>query len=166
MATPGPKEGRRGDPAGARALYLVRTLRVPRDEVWRAFTVPRELRRWWGPEEGYSVADVEIEPRVGGTLRLGMKPQGEPAYYVGGRVLDVQPGTALAFTWEWEGERTWAHQPSKAKPTPTTVTLQLKERSGMVTELFLVHEGFADERDREDHRWGWNGTLDRLRDGI
>ncbi len=146
-------------------LYVVRTIRVPREQVWRAWTDPKELRRWFGPEDGYSLPAVEIDLKKGGYFRFGMKPPNpaEDPYFVTGTYRDVKPGQWLVFTWEWEGERTWSAEAQKTQPPPTMVTVAFREREeGAATEVFLTHDGFRDEKDREDHRWGWNGCFDRL----
>ncbi len=59
-------------------LNLRRTFKAPRPEVFRAWTDPEELKKWWGPE-GYATPSAEVDLRVGGKYRLGMMklPKGE-----------------------------------------------------------------------------------------
>ena len=148
-------------------LYIVRSLPMPREQLFNAWTVPTELRRWFGPEEGYTLETIEIDAKKGGSYRLGMKPYREDTYYVGGRYLDVRPGQLLAFTWHWETPRTWSREPTKVQEQPTMVSVQFKDLDdGRATELFLQHEGFQDDKDREDHRWGWTGCLTRLGNSL
>jgi len=37
-------------PFGARELTLTRVLDAPRELVWRAWTDPARMARWWGPK--------------------------------------------------------------------------------------------------------------------
>jgi uncharacterized protein YndB with AHSA1/START domain len=74
---------------GRPAVRFVRTYPHPVDRVWRAVTEPAELVRWFP-------SSVELEPRVGGTVRFS----GDP-YLAGmtGVVLTWDPPHRLAFSW-------------------------------------------------------------------
>lgn len=144
-------------------LYLVRTIVAPPLDVYRAWTDPRELRRWWGPEEGYTAEVDLLDARSGGQFRIGMRPPGETPYFVGGSFRQVRAPNLLVFTWEWEDLHTWSAEPLEELPPASVVTVMFRERlEGKQTEVFMTHEGLVDERVFEDHRWGWSGTLDRL----
>lgn len=55
-----------------REIVIVRVFDAPRDLVFRAWTEPERLARWWGPE-GFSVPACESHPRPGGVLRIVMR---------------------------------------------------------------------------------------------
>ncbi len=68
--------GRRGDTAmsalhkyaeepAEELLYITRTFNAPRDLVFRAWTEPRLLTRWWGPH-GFTLPFCTIDLRPGG----------------------------------------------------------------------------------------------------
>jgi uncharacterized protein YndB with AHSA1/START domain len=48
-----------------RVLVITRTLNAPRALVWRAFSDPVHLSRWWGPA-GFTNPVCELDFRVGG----------------------------------------------------------------------------------------------------
>jgi uncharacterized protein YndB with AHSA1/START domain/predicted enzyme related to lactoylglutathione lyase len=52
-------------------ITVTRVLDAPREIVWRAFTEPERLARWWGPP-GWSTdaADVTIDARPGGKFKV------------------------------------------------------------------------------------------------
>ena len=52
------------------SLSLNRTFPVAPEEVWRAWTDPQALKRWFGPDEG-KVALAETDVRVGGRFLNG-----------------------------------------------------------------------------------------------
>ena len=62
-------------PNAPREIALTRVLHAPRDRVWKAWTDPEELARWWGPK-GFTAPGVRIDLRVGGKFRLGMRGVG------------------------------------------------------------------------------------------
>lgn len=140
-------------------LTITRTIQVPRERVFQAWTEPAHLLRWWGAQEGWTTPIVEVDLRVGGRYRLGMQdPEQEHPYVVGGVYREVSPPERLAFTWTWE--RMPGDDPDWT-PAETLVTLEFIDRDG-ATEVALTHEQFPDAHMRDEHRQGWGGCLDRL----
>jgi uncharacterized protein YndB with AHSA1/START domain len=131
------------------ALNLRRSYSAPPERVFRAFTDPGELQKWWGPGE-FSAPHVEVDLRVGGKFRIAMKPPEGDVFYLGGEYREVDPPKKLVFTWQWEGD-----------PAVTLVTLELLEREGM-TDLALTHERFPDQDQCDRHKEGWDATLEKL----
>jgi uncharacterized protein YndB with AHSA1/START domain len=54
-------------------LIMTRTFQAPRRLVWEAMTDPAKMRRWMLPPPGFTMTTCEIEPRVGGALRIAWK---------------------------------------------------------------------------------------------
>ena len=54
-----------------REIVLTRVLDAPRDLVWRAWTEPDHLIKWWGPD-GFTNTFHEIDIRPGGVWRFVM----------------------------------------------------------------------------------------------
>ncbi|HSA81589.1 MAG TPA: SRPBCC domain-containing protein [Geminicoccaceae bacterium] len=143
-------------PDEARTLHLSRTLRAPREQVFRAWTDPQQLIRWWGPE-GFTVPACAIDARPGGAWRTTMRsPEGED-HIVSGVYREVLPPARLVFTWGWETEGPRGHE--------TVVTIELCEAAGG-TRLELTHEVFESETSRDQHRQGWSSCLDCLEQAL
>ena len=136
----------------ATTLRLTRTFAAPRKKVFRAWTEPEALKKWWGPE-GYATPLAEVDLRVGGRYRLGMRklPKGN-LFYLVGTYREVRPPEKLVYTWVWEG------QPDLGE---TLVTVEFRDL-GDATEVVLTHELFPNEKVRDDHNTGWSSCLDRL----
>jgi uncharacterized protein YndB with AHSA1/START domain len=84
------------DPA-ARELTFTRVLRAPRHNVWRCWTEPALIVRWFTPPPWQTVA-AEMDVRPGGSSLVVMRgPEGQevpnPGVY-----LEVVPGEKLVFT--------------------------------------------------------------------
>ena len=139
-------------PSTETTLNLRRTFKAPRKKVFQAWTDPEELKKWWGPE-GYATPPAEVDLRVGGKYRLGMRklPDGE-LFYLSGIYREVRPPEKLVYTWRWEA------QPEHGE---TLVTVEFRELRDS-TEVVLTHERFPTEKARDDHNRGWSGCLDRL----
>ena len=139
-------------PSPETTLHLRRTFHAPREKVFRAWTDPEELKHWWGPE-GYATPTAEVDLRVGGRYRLGMRklPDGE-IFYLAGTYREVRHPEKLVYTWRWEAE------PEMGE---TLVTVEFHD-VGKATEVVLTHEFFPNQEVRDDHNKGWNSCLDCL----
>lgn len=49
-----------------REIIITRTINAPRSLVWKMWTEPEHLEKWWGPN-GFSVTTSSIDIRKGGT---------------------------------------------------------------------------------------------------
>ena len=133
-------------------LNLSRTFDAPRERVFRAWTDPALLEKWWGPP-GFTCPLAQVDLRAGGTYRLGMKPPGGEVFYLRGVFREVRPPERLVYTWKWEEDTEGAGE--------TLVTVEFKDL-GARTEVVLTHERFPDAEAVERHTDGWDGCLVRL----
>lgn len=79
-------------------LTLERVIRAPRSSIWRAWTVPARLERWWVPAPTIATVDrLEVEP--GGAFVTSMSDDGD-AYtpHMDAIFLVVEPQHRLVFT--------------------------------------------------------------------
>jgi uncharacterized protein YndB with AHSA1/START domain len=81
-------------------LRLVRHFNAPPALVWRAWTEPQALRRWFGPDGG-PVLVAEVDLRVGGRFRVAFETLDGDRHEVGGAYSEVQHASRLAFSWSW-----------------------------------------------------------------
>jgi uncharacterized protein YndB with AHSA1/START domain len=80
-------------------LVLERTLDAPIDLVWKAYTDPEHLKRWFAPKP-YEISECELDLRPGGIFRIRMVgPDGfDTGHGNAGCVLEVVEGRTLAWT--------------------------------------------------------------------
>ncbi len=141
-------------PDEAPRLCIRRTFPVPREQAFRAWTEPEELRKWFGVAEGYTTPIAQVDLRVGGRYRFGMQPpNSEQVLVAEGIYREITRPEKLVFTWRWETQN--------AATPYTLVTLEFFARGDM-TEMILTHEGFASEPERDQHQEGWQGCINRL----
>jgi uncharacterized protein YndB with AHSA1/START domain len=84
-------------------LVFERTFDAPRELVWKAFTDPTSIPRWWGPK-GTTTTVVEMDVRVGGKWRyVSQAPDREDvAFY--GEYLAVDPPHEFTWTFMFDVE--------------------------------------------------------------
>jgi uncharacterized protein YndB with AHSA1/START domain len=131
-------------------LRLTRVVPARRDVVFRAWTDPEALRRWWVPFEGMSASAVEVDLRPGGRYRFTMRNAAGDEFHVSGEYREVRAPERLVYTWSVGDTQ---HE--------TLVTIDFEE-SGSTTLLHLTHERFMDDDARKRHGAGWAGVLDQL----
>lgn len=156
-----------------RAFTLTRWLDAPRDRVWRAWTDPTELARWWGPH-GYTTPVVAADPRPEGGLRIVMRSPDGMEIPITGEFVDVDPPSRLVFVDEvgedapasWH-ETLGRYRPSlpPGSPLRTVVTVTFEERDGGT--LLTITSAFASDEDRDAVMRvgavsGWSESLEKL----
>jgi uncharacterized protein YndB with AHSA1/START domain len=135
-------------PDGTAAVRLERTFEADIERVFRAFTEPAELVRWWGPMNVRTSA-VEIDLRVGGDCRWVMHPEGHTTV-LHGRILELEPPRLLVMTNRWNGQ-----------DQDSLVTLRLTSIPAG-THLELIHEQLPTGADPAQYQQGWDAALASL----
>ena len=136
-----------------RSLEIKRFINAPRDRVYAAWTDPKQLREWFGPEN-VRTRDLVAETRVGGKFRWDLtNPEGEEMT-VFGEYRELVPGKKIVFTWKWDDDENWEEHNS-------VVTVEFSDRDGG-TDVRLIHEKLPNAESRDRHNEGWNSVLDRL----
>jgi uncharacterized protein YndB with AHSA1/START domain len=84
-------------------LVFVRTFDAPREQVWKAFTDPELIPRWWGPH-GTTTIVTEMDVRPGGKWRYISKgPDREDVEFYG-EYLEVDPPKGYKWTFMFDVE--------------------------------------------------------------
>jgi uncharacterized protein YndB with AHSA1/START domain len=134
------------------SLALKRNYPVAPEKVWRAWTDPQALRKWWGPGGNDPVSVAELDVRVGGRFRIVFGGAEGREHECAGVYREVVPDRKLVFTWCW---------PNSTPDRVSQVTIFFKPVAGG-TDLEFLHEQFFDEAARDGHQRGWSVSLVKL----
>jgi len=137
------------------ALTLKRHFPVAAEKVWRAWTDPQALSRWFGPggpgdPQTVSVADLDV--RVGGRFRLVFGGPDGNEHEAAGIYKEVVANRKLVFSWCW---------PRSTPDRVSQITILLRPEGGG-TDFEFRHEQFFDEAARDGHQRGWTSTFAKL----
>jgi len=119
-------------------ILVVREFDAPRELVYRAYTEPELVKRWWPGKRG-EMTTAEIDLRVGGAWRYVMIAEGgfEVAFH--GEFREIVPNERLVNTEVYEG--------APPGTGPALVTVELAGDAGR-TRLQMLME--LEDRETRD----------------
>jgi uncharacterized protein YndB with AHSA1/START domain len=141
------------DAVQAREVTITRVFRAPRELVWRAWTEPERLARWWGPH-GWRTdpRDVTMDVRPGGAFRVGSVSDAGATMTTAGSYREVLEPERLVF--EESAEDSW-HDGAVS-------TLTLTDLGDGRTEMVLHSAIRTTEALGELAAGGMRSAIDRL----
>jgi uncharacterized protein YndB with AHSA1/START domain len=135
-----------------RTLVIERVFKTSPEKVFKAWTDPAILVRWWGPE-GFETPNCDLDVRPGGAWRSTMvSPDGKP-HTVSGVYREISPPQRLVMTWGWENDGKRGHE--------TEVELTF-EPVATGTRMRLVQRVFETVESRNGHEEGWTSSFNDL----
>ncbi|HVV21046.1 MAG TPA: SRPBCC family protein [Pseudonocardiaceae bacterium] len=118
-------------------ILITREFDAPKHLVYRAWTTPDLMRRWWAGRRG-TVTAIEMDVRPGGAWRFVMTAHGGSEVAFHGEYREAVPNERLVYTEVFEGG-------PDVDPTVTTVTFT--EVDGCTTVRLLTDTGSKTVRD-------------------
>jgi uncharacterized protein YndB with AHSA1/START domain len=133
-------------------ILITREFDAPKELVYKAYTTPELVRRWWHANRG-EMTVCEIDLRVGGTWRFAMEAPnfGEVGFH--GEYKEVVPNERIVSTEIYEGA------PDAGAALDT---LTLTEENGRTTLTILVEHQTKTARDMHVE----SGMEDGLQDAL
>jgi uncharacterized protein YndB with AHSA1/START domain len=143
-----------------RELVFARTFNAPRRLVWEAWTDPKHISKWWGPE-GFSSSVERLDLRAGGEFVLNMVGPDGRTWPCRGIYREVTPPSRIILA----GQVSDDHPCGGGLPPHSIITVTLSEERGRTT--VTIHTLLETAADREaalahGFRAGWFDTFERL----
>ena len=140
-------------------LAISRLLKAPRAALWRAWTEPDRLKRWWCPRPW--VTEVRaFDLRPGGAFHTFMSGPDGGTSDNPGSFLEIVPGERIVFTLMllagWRPATPWL---------PMTAVITFADEAGGTRYTATVMHPDAATRDRHAEMGfheGWNLCIDQL----
>ena len=141
-------------------LNISRFIKAPPSVVWKAWSTPQHLEKWWIPAP-IECKVVKLDLRPGGAFETRMREDGDAFQpHVEGCFLEAVPEARLVFTTVLrEG---W--QPVEPWLALTAIITFEPEGSGTRYASRVLHKNDADSRKHEEMGFheGWGTALDQL----
>lgn len=142
-------------PSDTREFTITRMLDAPRELVFRAWTTPEHLARWFGPRECATPLDtISLDVRPGGSWRARMVHEDGTEYPTGGVYREVVEPERLVFTWG-------VAEGSAEVPEESVVTVTFADL-GAKTEMTFHQSGFGSDQERGNVQEGWAECLEKF----
>ncbi|WP_114954381.1 SRPBCC family protein [Sphingosinicella terrae] len=145
-------------------LVIERTLDAPRDLVWKAWTDPEHLKRWWAPRP-YETVECEMDLRPGGRFHTRMKGPDDFDEPGTGCFLEIVPGERIVWT-SALGPGFRPSQPDNCGGLPFTAIVTMEDAGGGRT-LYRAVAMHGSRADRDRHaelgfEEGWGTVTGQL----
>ena len=146
-----------GSQTRSKTLTLTRILNAPREVVFKAWTRPEHVAKWFAPE-GFTIPECTMDVRVGGEIRTTMEGLGMriPSK---GVFRELAPPDRLSFT-------SSAFEDENGIPQLETMnTVTLVERNGkteMTVHVVVLKATEAVNPALAGMEVGWNQTLNNF----
>jgi uncharacterized protein YndB with AHSA1/START domain len=129
-------------------ILITREFDAPKHLVYRAWTTPELVKRWWSGQRG-EMTSVEIDLRVGGAWRYVMQTGGGYEIAFHGEFLEIVPDDRIVTTEVFEGmpgDEPQAAADQEADPVRNGVTFT--EAAGRTTLTLLTQTPSKEIRDQ------------------
>jgi uncharacterized protein YndB with AHSA1/START domain len=135
-------------------IVIERELDAPREFVWKVWTDPDQVTRWWGPEHFTTPREkIEFDLRPGGVCRLTMVGGDGEEYPSDGHFGIVEPPQRLSF-----GEQSTDHPMIESGET----TVEFIDLGASRTKVIVTSRMVCAEALLGMARAGWGSQLDKL----
>lgn len=149
----------------ANDIVIERTFDAPRAHVWRCWSAPDHLMKWWGPKDLTSpIATIDF--RVGGKYHFCMRMPDGKDFWSTGTYLEIAPEERIVCTDSFsdaEGNIVSSadYGMAEAYPDVLQMTLTFQEEDGE-TRFTLRHEGIPAGEMHTLCAQSWNESFDKL----
>ena len=150
-------------------LIITRTFDASLEKVWKAWTDPQQIKKWWGPKD-FTAPFVKVDFREGGKYLYAMHgPKGsefDKDLWSRGTFKEIIPMKKIVATDQFADKDGNPVSPASMGmpgdwPEEMLVTATFEDAGEGKTTLKIVHEGHPEEMVK-DATNGWNESLDKL----
>ena len=140
---------------------------MPRALVWKAWTIPEYVMKWWGPK-GFTSPVCRIDLRIGGRFTYSMRTPDGQVFYNGGEFREIVPLERIVWLWYFadvDGNRV----------SPARYGFPDEDREGNIDEIlfedyghdqtkltFTRNDPTATREEQEGAAAGFGQILDKL----
>lgn len=150
-------------------LTITRIFDAPRDLLWKAWTEPERVMRWWGPK-GFTSPVCKIDLRIGGSYLFCMlSPDGED-FWSTGVYREIVPPAKIVCTDSFADEDgnvvpATYYDMGDDFPLELQITVSFEEHDGK-TKMTLLHAGLPSGTMKDATAQGWNESFDKLAESL
>ncbi len=152
-----------------RDLVVTRVFDAPPDQVWKAWSDPQHVMRWWGPT-GFTSPSCRMDFRVGGKSLVCMRA---PAEFGGQDMYNtwtygkIEPTRRIEFVLRFSDKDGNTLDPGAMGlppgiPGEVPHVITFKGVGGSRTEMTITEHGYTSDEARDLSRAGLEQCLDKM----
>lgn len=148
-------------------LVITRIFDAPRELVWKAWTDPERITRWWGPK-GFTSPVYKMDLRTGGEYLSAMRSPDGQDFWGKGVFREIVEPERLVMSDSFADEKGNKVPASHYGMSPewsgeSLITVTFEELDGK-TKLTLKNSGLSglSAADRANMQQGWSESFDKL----
>ena len=160
---------KRNESDKSEGLVITRVFDAPCELVWKAWTDPEHLKRWWGPKN-FTAPSCKMDLRVGGKYLFCMHSPDGKDYWTTGVYREIKKPERIVCTDSFADEKGNVVPASfygmqDDMPTEMLVTVTFEDENGK-TKMTLKHAGMPAGEMGEMAQTGWNESFDKLAESL
>ena len=163
-----------------KAIIIKRIFDAPMEMVWRAWTEPELIKKWWGPE-GFTAPSIKVDLRVGGKYIFAMHGPEDSEWdkdiYSAGIYKEIILNKKLVVTDYFSDENGNMITPADSGmenpdfPKESTVTVLFEDAGNGKTKLSIIYakpETVAQYQAmlKSGMKEGWNSSFNKLEEVV
>ncbi len=152
-------------------FVISRTFDAPRDLVWKCFTDPARMAKWWGPK-GVTAGIVKLDLRPGGMCHYTMTSPDGKVMWGKSVYREIKAPERLVFINSFSDENAGLtrHPLAPTWPIEMHTIITFEGQPGGKTKLTIrwsplnptTEERHTFDTGHDSMRMGWTGSLDQL----
>jgi uncharacterized protein YndB with AHSA1/START domain len=148
---------------------IERIFDAPREMVWRAWTEPELVKKWWGPKD-FTAPEAKIDLRVGGKYLYAMRgpagSQWDKVMWSGGEFKEIVPMEKIVAEDYFTDDKGNRVSPSSygmgTMPEIMHVTVTFQDAGPGKTKLTIQYAEEIPDDHRKGMEDGWGSSLDKF----
>lgn len=147
----------------AKEITIVREFAAPRELVWKVWTEPHHIEKWWGPR-GFDTRVKKVELSVAGQFVYVMTGPDGTEYPVSGKIIEIIPFEKIVSTDEF-GDGEGNEHPGIDLPQGLILTVLFEDLGGSTRMTLTISHPTAQDRKRHEAMGvvgGWNSSFDKM----
>lgn len=136
-------------------IQVEEEFRAPKDKVFKAWTNPESLKKWFMADDNVKVLDAAVALQVGGAYFIEVLFPGYDPSKIEGVFSKVDQPNQLGYSW----------LTPVLNGRKTNVEVRFEDH-GIGSKIYLSHGEFLNENELQLHLEGWKGCIGKLHEHL
>jgi uncharacterized protein YndB with AHSA1/START domain len=132
-------------------VTLEETFNAPVEDVWRAWTAPKIILKWFGSDPHGKGLSATLDVQKDGSFEITFHDGDKTEHTCSGIYSEVKEYSRLSFSWQWRNE----------PGVVSFVSIDFHKKNN-ATQMLFTHRNLGSES-RHNYEQGWRSTFEKLK---